>query len=278
DEEGAAGAAGFERNLVEIQRLLERAKNAEEKLYTHAPDTPDKPNKKRRADTQQQQQLFELHSGGTLGAGGGVGGANGDRVLAGRKPIRVIAAELAKRIETLKTNQAAWEAFQSTIMEYRASEIDLVEDHIDMIRLNKNRVHQYYHPEHRHRMLLEQKISHENHRHAVLEKKRLLDDEKLKRWNEALRKKDDATEAKGRKEKDEMGRAATLQKKWFILTIVASRLNMFRRFLEETHKAKRIAMIQNHAARVIQRAYRKFKTAEYEERKRKALMKIAGYE
>jgi FKBP-type peptidyl-prolyl cis-trans isomerase (trigger factor) len=37
------------------------------------------------------------------------------KTKAGRKPIRVIAAELNKKIDQLKSNQAEWEAFQARI-------------------------------------------------------------------------------------------------------------------------------------------------------------------
>lgn len=97
---------------IYLHLMVERAKNIDERAYgsTTILTDLDKAGRRRRVDKatslsqhHQQTQLFDLLSEA--------------KALAGRKPIRVIADELAKRIETLKTNQTEWEAFQKKICE-----------------------------------------------------------------------------------------------------------------------------------------------------------------
>ncbi|KND04923.1 uncharacterized protein SPPG_00614 [Spizellomyces punctatus DAOM BR117] len=260
---------GFEKNLVDIQKLLERAKNIDEKAYNGASlvtSEGDKAGKRRKVDkpTAQQHhqpQLFDL--------------LTENKTLAGRKPIRVIAAELEKRIETLKTNQAEWEAFQTKISEYRAADNDRARTiPADLIRQNKLAVAQM-HPSQRRLMIQEGKELHDRHRADVRNRKMQQDMDLWKEHVLALRKKQDAVEHTKKKEKDQMGRAQALQKKWFILTAVASRMTIMRIVLETERKRRAELLVKVHAARVIQKAYRKYKQAQYERNKRLALAKIA---
>ncbi|RKO83844.1 hypothetical protein BDK51DRAFT_25888 [Blyttiomyces helicus] len=77
------------------------------------------------------------------------------------------------------------------------------------------------------------------------------------------------------KEKVEMGRGQALQKKWFILVVVASRLAMMHRVLEASRKRTEIQTNMNHAARVIQRCYARYKDALLLEKKQAAMEVIA---
>ncbi|KAJ3054894.1 hypothetical protein HK097_000470 [Rhizophlyctis rosea] len=261
---------GFDKSLTEIMKLLDRARTADEKPSSTSVEAS--PKKRKPGDTSQpgadkhQRTLFDL-----------VRAAEGTPLqLAGRKPMRLIAAELEKRIERLKTNQQEWEAFQGLILEYKhADAAHQPLEHIDAIRQNKVML-QYLYPEHKRKVMEELKDSHEQHRQDVHLKKQRMDRDRREKWEEVLRRKDETAEQSRRKEKDEMGRAALVQKKWFILTVVASRLGMFKAVLDELHARKRNNMIINHAARVIQKAYRRYKQKEYEEKQRRALMQIAG--
>jgi hypothetical protein len=55
---------------------------------------------------QQQQTVFDMNLNGH-----GIQ----QKVLAGRKPMRVIQTELAQKLDQLKNNQATWDAFQARI-------------------------------------------------------------------------------------------------------------------------------------------------------------------
>ncbi|KAI8843633.1 hypothetical protein BC829DRAFT_400771 [Chytridium lagenaria] len=122
--------ASFERNFVEIQKLLERAKNADSAVDINALLNASESEKEKR-----KKKPANTAAGGSLGNGGGVSGGQQSvssssnnasqkpgylfelsmldgKSQAGRKPLRVIAAELDKRIEQLRSNQSEWDSFQ----------------------------------------------------------------------------------------------------------------------------------------------------------------------
>ncbi|KAI9206882.1 uncharacterized protein BJ171DRAFT_641684 [Polychytrium aggregatum] len=272
------GPGGFEKNYAEIQKLLERARNpeSEEAENVAQPTAPlpidtDKSAKKKRP-------------AGDLGVGPSICAvvdklampldANG-QPLAGRKPIRVIKAELEKRIELLKTNQGEWEAFQTRIMKYKRDDHKslLRGTQIDLIRKNKQLLKEMY-PDFRQQALLMVRINNENHRVLVLERKIKIVHKKQRAKMEAIQRKEELIERGKLREKDELGKPQALQKKWFIIVALASRVRMIQKLLEQTHKRTAASQLQNHAARVIQRAYRKYKRAAAEERQRAALQTI----
>ncbi|KAJ3035225.1 hypothetical protein HDV00_004133 [Rhizophlyctis rosea] len=271
EDEGGVGFQ-FDKNLGEIMKLLDRAKSSDDRSGTTSLDSS--PKKRKGGDIQQfggteqkhQQTLFDL-----------VRAAEGKSLqLAGRKPMRLIAAELEKRVERLKTNQQEWEEFQGLIMEYKHAEAaQQPAEQIDAIRQNKLLL-QYMYPEHKKQLMEQMKDTHEMHRQTVLDKKKRMDKAKREKWEAVLRRKDETAGQSLRKEKEEMGRAAMMQRKWFILTVVASRLGMFKHVLDDVRARRRVCAINNHAARVIQKAYRRYKRRQDDEKQRKALMQIAG--
>ncbi|KAJ3012605.1 hypothetical protein HKX48_006190 [Thoreauomyces humboldtii] len=261
---------GFDRNLGEIQKLIERAKNLDDKGYSEALENDaDHSRRNKKTDKheshqqsshhhqqqQQQMQLFDLLSE--------------NKPLAGRKPIRVIAADLAKRIEMLKTNQGEWDAFQTKISEYR--EADAVRARTapaDMIRQNKIVLSEMPVAQRRLR-IASAREQRDRHRLEIRTRKKEND---MQRWHEkvaALQKKKDVVEQMKKKEKEQMGRAQALQRKWFVLTAVASRMTIIRIVLEV-----RVPWFL-FASRLIQRVYRKHMRRREEAKKGAALMTIA---
>ncbi|KAI9102710.1 hypothetical protein DFS34DRAFT_674109 [Phlyctochytrium arcticum] len=256
----------FERNLVDIQKLLERAKNVDEKGYNNAALIPDKDKagKRRKIDKSSPVQHHQLQMFDILSE---------NKTLAGRKPIRVIAADLEKRISTLKTNQIEWEAFQAKIAEYRASESHRARSApADLIRQNRLMVS---HLQERQEQFENEKLSQNQHRLEVWHRKRQQDLALYKSKIAVLRQKRNIVEQAKRRDKDQMGRAEALQRKWFILTVVASRMTIMKLGLETDRQRRAEYLVKVRAARVIQKAYRRFKTAQYEHKKRLALAKIA---
>ncbi|KAJ3188381.1 hypothetical protein HDU85_005532 [Gaertneriomyces sp. JEL0708] len=259
--------AGFEKNFAEVQKLLERAKYLDERGYNNPSVAAADVEKKRRrvenftrSNQQAHQQMLELMSD--------------NKSLAGRKPIRVIAAELSKRIETLKSNQTEWESFQARILEYRATDAKNTRGvTLDAVQQNKQNV-RHLRPEVRRQTRKELAAEHDHHREEVFNRKREQD---LFLWRErvaSLRKKE-ADLGQSKKPEEQLGRAQTLQKKWLIITSVASRLAMMRIVLEASRAERSERARRNRAARVIQKAYRRHKSLRQERKRREALTTIA---
>ncbi|KAJ3216974.1 hypothetical protein HDU67_008703 [Dinochytrium kinnereticum] len=273
--------ASFERNFGEIQKLLERARNVDNSVDINAilgTAEAEKEKRKKKAST-------TMTGGGNGGAAGGSG--NGQQNIssnntnasqkpanlfelslldgksqAGRKPLRVIAAELDKRIEQLRSNQSEWESFQARIMEYQKSQTV----HTDIIRQNRLSLMQY-NPDNRQNILSNTKQDHQFHRTKVLEKKKEIDSETLKRKLEV---------EKGKlKEKEEMNKFHANHKKWFVLVAAFARVSYIERTLNESHLRKEYDLQQNAAARSIQRCWKNYKRKQYEKKKTLAFSKIA---
>ncbi|KAJ3107147.1 hypothetical protein HDU97_004840 [Phlyctochytrium planicorne] len=277
--------ASFERNFNEIQKLLERAKNldtasvdmnaiinttAETEKKKKAPPkaTPQSSSAPPPQPTQiaaaasssspsQKQNLFEISM------------LDG-KSQAGRKPLRVIAAELDKRIEQLRSNQSEWESFQARIMEYQKAHTVST----DIIRQNRQLLVQYT-PDKRQSTLTHAKLDHQLHRIKVLDKKKEIETETLRRKLEVVKKKESLMENGRRKEKEEMNRFQVTQKKWFILVATMARIGYIERALTEFHFRKQEQFERNLAARTIQKCWRRYKERLLEEKKRQAFGKIA---
>ncbi|TPX60659.1 hypothetical protein PhCBS80983_g01619 [Powellomyces hirtus] len=248
-----------------------RAKNFDDKGYLTSSvvaGEADKAGKRKKAEKQsvasqhhQQAPMFDLFTE--------------NKTLAGRKPIRVIAADLDKRIEMLKSNQAEWDAFQNKILEYREADNARARTApADMIRLNKEAVTQLPEVTKRQRMA---SVKEERDRHR-LEIRTRKQEHDMERWHEkvaALQKKKDVLEQMKKKEREQMGRAQALQRKWFVLTAVASRMTLIRIVLETERERRAQALVRLHAARVIQRVYRTHMRRREEARKLQALAKIS---
>ncbi|KAJ3152532.1 hypothetical protein HDU89_001223 [Geranomyces variabilis] len=271
--DGEDSRANFDKNLSEIQKLMERAKNFDDKGYLlSVVSESDKAGKKKKTEKQttsvaashhqQQQPMFDLFAD--------------NKTLAGRKPIRLIAADLEKRIERLKSNQAEWDAFQNKILEYReADQMRARTAPADMIRLNRQSAAQTIPAEYKRLRMASVKEERDLHRLAIRSRKAEQD---MERWNEkvaALQKKQDVMEQMKKKEKEQMGRAQALQRKWFVLTAVASRMTLIRIVLETERERRALNLLRLHAARVIQRAYRKHLRRREEARRMQALAKIS---
>ncbi|KAJ1524690.1 hypothetical protein HK096_001006, partial [Nowakowskiella sp. JEL0078] len=127
--------AQFERGFGEVMRLLDQARNAEPQISSV--EEKERKGLKNTKGTNigivtKDGMGFEI-----VGIEGILGGIK--PVLAGRKPLRVIAAELQRRIELLKSNQTEWDAFKAKIVEYK--KIDEASspmiDKIDILKQNK---------------------------------------------------------------------------------------------------------------------------------------------
>ncbi|KAJ3179165.1 hypothetical protein HDU87_003123 [Geranomyces variabilis] len=286
---GEDSRANFDKNLSEIQKLMERAKNFDDKGYLlSVVSESDKAGKKKKTEKQttsvaashhqQQQPMFDLFAD--------------NKTLAGRKPIRLIAADLEKRIERLKSNQAEWDAFQNKILEYReADQMRARTAPADMIRLNRQSAAQTIPAEYKRLRMAsvvselwmlkaekdELRVKEERDRHRLEIRSRKAEHD-MERWNEkvaALQKKQDVMEQMKKKEKEQMGRAQALQRKWFVLTAVASRMTLIRIVLETERERRALNLLRLHSARVIQRAYRKHMRRREEARRMQALAKIS---
>ncbi|KAI8823134.1 uncharacterized protein EV422DRAFT_393206 [Fimicolochytrium jonesii] len=261
---------GFERNLLDIQKLFERAKNFDDRTQSTtsllAGDL-DKGGKRRKAEkspttaTHHQSPMFDMQLE--------------NKTLAGRKPIRVIAAELEKRIETLKTNQSEWDLFQNRISDYRAMDLNRARTApADMVRANKLTVQEQL-PQVRRQRLASAREQRSHHMQEIRSRKRAQDLEKWREKMAALAKKETAVEALRLKEKEQLGRGEAMQKKWFMLTAVASRMTMIQIVLETERQRRAINYLHGHLARLIQRTWRRYIRKKQEADKITALAKIA---
>ncbi|KAI9357594.1 hypothetical protein DFJ73DRAFT_820339 [Zopfochytrium polystomum] len=272
DARGASNRAGggFEKSLAEIQKLLERAKNGEApidpEISMFAAAEADRERKKKAGAGAGGQASTPLQAGGGARQAGPMGMLQQQKQQIGRKPLRLIALDLAKRIDQLKTNQAEWESFQARIAEYRQ-----METQTDIIRHNRDVLANYL-PEIRKARLSSAHESHENHRALVLKKKRKLDATRLKVKIEAVQKKDSAISQK----KEEVSRAQLMQKKWFIVVTAFARMLQIKRTVEEAQEAKAHLRLINHAARVIQKGWRQYRDRKLEEAKQQSLATIAS--
>ncbi|KAJ3187575.1 hypothetical protein HK101_009354 [Irineochytrium annulatum] len=281
--------AGFERNFLEIQKLLERARASEDDGEIGGLMSTDPDRERRRKKQAAVAAVVVNNNSSVMGGASGSNGNSSQHVAAlksnlfdmteiggeskgqvGRKPLRVIAADLAKRIDQLKSNQTEWETFQARILDYQKTQTVQA----DIIRYNKSILNHYV-PESRQKNLADIQVDHRFHRMKVLEKKKELDTEKLRRKLETVRKKDAIVESGKRREKEEMGRAQLMQKKWFIVVASLSRVLQVAKTVEESQIRQERIRERNHAATVIQKGWRDYSTRKLEYRKRQAMEIIA---
>ncbi|KAJ3332667.1 Coiled-coil domain-containing protein 77 [Blyttiomyces sp. JEL0837] len=175
--------AGFEKNFSEIQKLLDRAKNMDDPEQNVSLMNSDQDKELSASSPSQRAPAHPIFEMGNLVDGSKV-------VQVGRKPLRVIAAELSKRIDMLKTNQAEWEIFQARIHDYQKN----TTTQTDIIRHNKEVLASFF-PDLRQKTLADQHSNFENHRAMVLEKKKEIDEQRLRRKLEVVQKKDSAMDS-----------------------------------------------------------------------------------
>ncbi|KAJ3067271.1 hypothetical protein HDU98_009535 [Podochytrium sp. JEL0797] len=265
--------ARFDKSFVEIQKLLEYAKSLDESTLSNDPSSPTtkrtptttRPTTSPAIIQKQTTPRDQLYTSQLSGAAGVVLPSR-----YGRKPIKQIEDELKKRIDLLKSNQNEWEAFQEKILQYQKSH--LVQT--NLIKQNREAAAAYF-PESRLRNLASAHQDHERHRDQVLQKKKKIDKERLKKKMEAVQKKESAAEQGKRRETEANGKSLTAQKKWFILVSVAARIGYIQRTVEENRARNYKTIRENHAARIIQRAYRSYMFKKREQRKRDALRTIS---
>ncbi|KAI8919592.1 hypothetical protein BC831DRAFT_481117 [Entophlyctis helioformis] len=281
--------AVFERNLQDIHRLLDIAKNINEKADADGDDVPTSLQresdhmsaKKRRdmpGDVLEQANKRAAASASPVPNGatspGGVDTSPDKRTLAGRKPVRAIMQELAKRIQSLKTNQAEWEALQAKIASYRhAGQGQKHANEVDMIVQNRKDAKTLF-PEVKRKVIAERKVRNEEHRQEVLTKKQMLDVGVQKRKQEALQRKEELAAQNLVKEKDGGSRQQSIQSKWFVLTVVATRVKMCKSFLEDIQSNRAKRLNQRHAAIVIQRGFRTWRRARIMKQRKMAIRVI----
>ncbi|KAJ3201565.1 hypothetical protein HDU82_008024 [Entophlyctis luteolus] len=120
-------AARFERSLAEIQGLLEHARNLDTATPGSAvsrgtnintairPNPASKTRKLKSAISSAHQLNLPNAYHPSVNQSSVIPGGDGLKMKFGRRPIKLIAAELKKRIELLKSNQTEWEVFQEKI-------------------------------------------------------------------------------------------------------------------------------------------------------------------
>ncbi|KAJ3336819.1 septum-promoting GTP-binding protein 1 [Gonapodya sp. JEL0774] len=188
-----------------------------------------------------------------------------------RKPIRVVASELARKIETLRTNAAEWEALQTRVADYSRQDRSRTASKVDIIKRNKEEV-AIYEAENRKKHQLEVKALHDAHQQQVLENRQALQDEKAAFQEKAAQR--GSTEASNRA-KQELAKHQALQRKWFLTVILASRLYCIQEALKG-ERARQVILHRHHsAARRIQRAWRHHREVLESELKTRALRVIS---
>jgi hypothetical protein len=110
--------------------VLERAKNADDRSHLNSPLTDNTPDRKKKLEKEVNDSSgaaaaatyssvdhdsYNNNNAAASSAMGNILGRGSHDVGLMRKPLRLIMADLNKRIELLKTNQAEWEAFQLKI-------------------------------------------------------------------------------------------------------------------------------------------------------------------
>ncbi|KAJ3027296.1 UNVERIFIED_CONTAM: hypothetical protein HDU68_004083 [Siphonaria sp. JEL0065] len=271
----------FDRSFTEIMKLLEYAKSLDEAILENdnllsmgqqmkrksRPNTS--PMIQKESNTQ-QHQMYEMGGGGGGGGVAALGSCGDGKNRYGRKPIKLIAEELKKRIDLLKSNQGEWEAFQERILAYHKTQV--VQS--DIIKQNRDALAMFF-PALRIRNLESAHIDHEKHRELVLKKKKKMDKDKLKKKLEVVQKKDSAIEQGRRREREENGKSQVTQKKWFLIISVAARIGYIQRVVEESRIKNTRIVRENHAARVIQKRWSIYIRKCHELRKQQALVTIA---
>ncbi|KAJ3285562.1 hypothetical protein HDU79_007243 [Rhizoclosmatium sp. JEL0117] len=280
-DEGGKGGGGsgqerqarFDKSFVEIQKLLEYAKNLDEAIFDQDQDPfslSSSTKKRSRPNTSPMHQKetinhYEVSSPATMP---GILGDGRNRY--GRKPIKMIEEDLKKRIELLKSNQGEWEAFQEKIMEYQKDNV--VSN--DIIKHNRDALAAFF-PTLRLRKIESAHQDNEKHRELVLKKKKKMDKEKQKKKLAAVAKKEQQAEQSRHQNREENGKSQIMQKRWFLIISVAARIGYIARTVEENRSKNHKTVQTNHAARVIQRKWRVHNLRQQELRKQHALAKIA---
>ncbi|KAL2914347.1 hypothetical protein HK105_206119 [Polyrhizophydium stewartii] len=289
--ESANYRAMFEKNLQDIYRLLELARSVNHKLGSEGDSSAagiqrdeDHSASKQRRDVAESPETTRRggYSASPLPASPNAAAAAAfeaqnpeKRALAGRKPMRAIMQELAKRLQILKTNPIEWEALQSKIAAYRqASQKRMLSNEMGAVRHNKKTAKTLV-PEVRHEIIAKRKIRNQVHRDEVLSKKHEIDESVQTQKQEALRRKEEAAARNLVREKESGGKAQAVQTKWFIIVVVATRVQMAKSLLQEEN-ARRLGNLQRyHAALVLQRSYRAWKEAKIQKLRRSALRIIS---
>ncbi|KAJ3221924.1 hypothetical protein HK099_002957 [Clydaea vesicula] len=269
---GLKGVSIFDKNFNEIQKLLEKIKNLDDKNHQNIANLQlqqqQNLNDKKKGNEKSEQQENQVAMAAATAFLDGNGGAMGNilgRSNSGtglmRKPLRLIYIELNKRIENLKNSQSEWDAFQNKITAYK------LEDNCEKTKyvtdiIQSNKVFDAYYPSKKLQLLSINKQKHDDRIKTVLENHRLLKSEKVKKVLMQIKKKDLVNNEKMKEQpKEKLGKTQLLQKKWFIAITLASKLNAIRDFLILRHQEREISLLETHSAIIIQKAWKKYKAA-----------------
>ncbi|KAL7753532.1 hypothetical protein RI367_001307 [Sorochytrium milnesiophthora] len=205
-----------------------------------------------------------------MGASFAMPGATGEkRLKAGRKPMRVISAELHEKLQALRTNQTQWEVFNARISLIKNAQRSDKDN--DIIHQNITSI-VYEEPEEKQSRLEDNRDRHEQHRQEVYDAKRRLYHDIQKRKRKALE-----ASAKEHKLRGAQAKLGAQQHKWIYLVAIASRLYVLKQLLQTRHNQFFEYKRQTRAARVIQTAWRAYKQRQYEKRKKRAMVVLSRF-
>ncbi|KAJ3372789.1 actin [Kappamyces sp. JEL0680] len=195
----------------------------------------------------------------------------GKSEMVGRKPIRAIVLDLQKRIQTLKSNPAQWEALQKRVEKFAGAGGQARRDNV--VSRNKRMVVTLL-PSVKKQRNLELTLKHKERLEMVLQNKRNLDETELEAKLAFIKEKELRLAQNLANEKDFLGSITTIQAKWFIVIFNAVRVKRLQDFLETKHKERRLFLQRQHASIVIQRWYRRFLKAKQDIAMKQALLVI----
>ncbi|KAK6091816.1 hypothetical protein MT418_007787 [Batrachochytrium dendrobatidis] len=305
-QESADMKAAFDRNLQTIYRMLETAKGIEAKpnqetddvVQALQRDVTDHPKKRREGGLdpseinrqysvmpsfQPSSQLQPSSHTPAINTGipqstavNPVDPNNSNlRALAGRKPMRVIMQDLAKRIQVLKTNPTEWEALETKIATYKFNTIHQTRmDNMNIVKINKQTAYTLF-PEVKRALIATRRAKNEEHRCQVLVKKKRLDERAQIRKAKDIQQKEEISALHLLRDREGDGRTQAIQSRWFQIIIVASRVSAICTALETVRKEKLVYLKQLHAAIIIQREYRRYKESRLKQLQKASLRIIS---
>lgn len=250
------GATLFDKSLLEIMKLLEETKEADAaNIHEESAAVEERKKKERMAEMQFTATTMLAN---TL--------LDQERFSSSisRKPIRLIMAQLQKRIETLKNSQDDWDEFEKKVGTFsiilavykKEDREKLLGTHDDLILKNKYLV-RYRNPQIYLEEIEARASQHEVHSLDVRGR-----NEKMIKLREtkilaSIKKKELALERKKNiKPLAKLSEWELLQRRWYLVISLASRLSMLRFYLECKHKARIHHQIYNRHAIVIQREWK----------------------
>ncbi|KAI9145659.1 hypothetical protein BKA69DRAFT_453578 [Paraphysoderma sedebokerense] len=259
------------KNIIEVERLIELVKLGHDRdsqtdgllpfaSSTHSSSAAEKKEKKKRL--MNNQHLFDITA---------LSISEEKKIISGRKPIRLIAAELQERLETLRNNANQWDMFNSQVMAYKAAQksnrrLNALQQNMDAIDL--------YTPDKKIKHLKQMKEENSEHRKYVRENRKLIDERKLEYLMRSIQKTEDQPDS-ARDKPATNSRFAAHYQKWLVLCAIASRFWFMQTTIEQLHEDYFSRQRQERAAKLIQRVWRKHHAILLEKRRRWALKIIS---